>query len=633
VQIFICSVKKLYIESFFLMLNVLKRIQKEIFKRAIFANGEKIFIAMSGGQDSIACLFFTFLIKNQLKLEMGFSNCNHLFQTDSFYCYVNNLNQVYALEGKFVITLSPYWLSTEKEARDWRYSAIQRIACFYNFSSLSFGHTQTDRLETFLFQLLRGSGVEGIHSLQWKQKRNSFCFNKLGKKILFTRFSSFQKRKSCEKKRRKTKNTDGASDALFYSRPLLGITRLETCMICKSCKIPSYSDSSNQSFLYTRNKVRNIVLPLLRAIINPRLEKTVCQFAEILSEESFHLIHILERFSLCSIENLYLFIEIPVKPNFSLILEDFQTDKNVLFLFSEFLVKFIQGTDSFGQYLLPQPIFDWNKPKNLHKELKFFDAYFLEKREISLEFFSFLFLKKAPLALKRRFLKKLLRIFQIKEINFLKIEIIRNDLFNKRRNFYLNWSFPPVLTSFTFFPIRSSELPFQFCPTPLLTTPFFSLPAKLERPWNDFLSVREKRCLIRPLLHGAFQQSWKKNEFFYDLFEKPPNSFQTIINPFPKRSKNLTNHLVSKSPKTFSLVKKELKRFQPESAKWIQRKNISFEKDFFFFRGFFYRKNEPIPLISQNSLHVFVTDSANDLKNTMSCLSIFFVPGVGIYIF
>jgi hypothetical protein len=67
---------------------------------------------------------------------------------------------------------------TEKNARDWRHRLNQRICFFYNYNFCVQGHNGSDRVETVLFNLMRGSGKNGVCALQWTQSRVPFSLNK-----------------------------------------------------------------------------------------------------------------------------------------------------------------------------------------------------------------------------------------------------------------------------------------------------------------------------------------------------------------------------------------------------------------------------------------------------------------------
>ena len=58
------------------------------------------------------------------------------------------------------------WSFTEVGARRSRYQSCQRLAAFHRFRILQVGHTASDRIETGVFHLLRGSGMRGVAGIQ-----------------------------------------------------------------------------------------------------------------------------------------------------------------------------------------------------------------------------------------------------------------------------------------------------------------------------------------------------------------------------------------------------------------------------------------------------------------------------------
>ena len=57
----------------------------------------------------------------------------------------------------------------EQNAREWRHKSIQRTCAFFYVECCTQGHTKSDRVETILFNILRGTGIAGLQSLQWKK--------------------------------------------------------------------------------------------------------------------------------------------------------------------------------------------------------------------------------------------------------------------------------------------------------------------------------------------------------------------------------------------------------------------------------------------------------------------------------
>jgi tRNA(Ile)-lysidine synthase TilS/MesJ len=305
--------------------SVIERIQLDILKNNIFKNQSKILVGMSGGQDSICSVLFFFLLKVQWQLKFGLITCNHFWQKDSFYSCSHSLKIAYVFDESFSLSLCPIWLSCEQDGRKWRYSVFRRIGYFYFFSFISIAHTETDRVETLFFQLLRGSGISGILGIQWKRKiKKAFPKNK--EKSLFYRSCEFllnyenvESRKKCKKQKfrntlpfastmhrhvpqfRDTKlfqiptEIQFCESKFFFIRPLLGITRFHTNLFCKGWRLPIYSDRSNQFSCYTRNCIRQQLLPLLKKLINPRLERTVSQFADIILQENLYIEKIIKK--------------------------------------------------------------------------------------------------------------------------------------------------------------------------------------------------------------------------------------------------------------------------------------------------------------------------------------------------
>ena len=61
-------------------------------------------------------------------------------------------------------------------ARNWRYKSIKRIAICHDYHTIVTGHSATDRIETLLCNLFRGSGTIGLQSLSWRRELNQEFF-------------------------------------------------------------------------------------------------------------------------------------------------------------------------------------------------------------------------------------------------------------------------------------------------------------------------------------------------------------------------------------------------------------------------------------------------------------------------
>ena len=106
--------------------------------------------------------------------EFGVLWCNHFWQIESFYTmlHVAKINFCFSSIICFYLPLESVF--SEQNAREWRHKSIQRISAFYQYDGCTQAHTKSDRVETILFNIVRGTGISGLQSLQWKKSFYSF---------------------------------------------------------------------------------------------------------------------------------------------------------------------------------------------------------------------------------------------------------------------------------------------------------------------------------------------------------------------------------------------------------------------------------------------------------------------------
>lgn len=148
---------------------------------------QNLLIAISGGQDSICLLFILINLQNQWNWQITLISCNHMWQKDSFQIIRQVLKLSFLFSMKFFLLIASKKLFNEQKARNWRHFTWQRLLLFSESNWLITGHTASDRIETILIQLFRGSGTKGIHSLYWQKE----MFNPLNKKKFESSFYKF----------------------------------------------------------------------------------------------------------------------------------------------------------------------------------------------------------------------------------------------------------------------------------------------------------------------------------------------------------------------------------------------------------------------------------------------------------
>lgn len=215
-------------------------------QRQLLQPGQGILVAVSGGQDSLCLTQLLLDLQPKWGWKLAIGHCDHRWRLDSAAnaAYVRDLADSWQLP--FHLVTAPVALTTEATARDWRYRVLTEIAQTENLTAITTGHTATDRSETLLHHLLRGSGMDGLPALAWKRP---------------------------------------LQPEISLVRPLLDQTRAETAVFCQARHLTPWEDSTNQDLSYTRNRIRQELFPYLQTHFNPQIEKTLAQTAELLEAE------------------------------------------------------------------------------------------------------------------------------------------------------------------------------------------------------------------------------------------------------------------------------------------------------------------------------------------------------------
>lgn len=227
----------------------------------------KYLLAVSGGIDSMLMLW---LFKNA-KINFSVANINFMLRgkeadLDSQlvldFC---NKNQIKIFHKSFDTNTyaKEHKISIQMAARDIRYRWFDELARDNNFDYVSIAHHLDDQSETFFINLIRGTGVAGLHGLA------------------------------------KNKNK--------VIRPLMFCTREEITNFVEKNKIPYREDSSNASDKYQRNYIRHHILPLfyhLQEDFSRKLNSTTEYITEIEEYANTHLEREISHLTLNSSEGI-----------------------------------------------------------------------------------------------------------------------------------------------------------------------------------------------------------------------------------------------------------------------------------------------------------------------------------------
>jgi tRNA(Ile)-lysidine synthase len=219
-------------------------------QRQLLHKGQSIVLAFSAGQDSMCLLQILRDLQPKWQWQLAIAHCNHRWPPDSDAnaTHVAQLAQDWGL--RYYSFTAPRILKGEAEGREWRYEMLLKLSEEEGFSAVLTAHTASDRAETLLFNLFRGSGMDGLQALAWQRP---------------------------------------LSPQVNLIRPLLNITRPQTATFCEQFKLPIWQDSMNNDLAYRRNQIRLELLPMLRQQFNPKVDLNLARTAEILQAETEYL--------------------------------------------------------------------------------------------------------------------------------------------------------------------------------------------------------------------------------------------------------------------------------------------------------------------------------------------------------
>lgn len=222
------------------------QIHRTIRHRHLLQENQSILMAVSGGQDSLCLAQLMIDLRSRWNWQLAIAHCDHRWRSDS----EENAQHVATLAEKwnlpFYLRIADSISANEAAAREWRYAQLRSIE---GFSTIVTGHTASDRAETLLFNLIRGSGADGLRSLNW---------------------------------------TRSLSSTQMLVRPLLGFTRSQTGEFCRDRNLQIWEDSTNSDLNHSRNRIRQELIPNLRTY-NPQVEHHLAQTIELLSADVDYL--------------------------------------------------------------------------------------------------------------------------------------------------------------------------------------------------------------------------------------------------------------------------------------------------------------------------------------------------------
>jgi len=229
--------------------------------RAGYSNtGTTLVVGYSGGPDSSALLYALYRLREAHGISLHVAHLNHNFRGQEAEDDALFVSEV-AKEQGLPVTVAkedPHDYqrtrgisSFEQGAREMRYAFLSRVAKEAGAKAVTVGHTSDDLAETVLLHVLRGSGLYGLRGMaevsDWPWPAEA--------------------------------------ERLKLFRPLLNVTKAQTVEYCHEIGRTYREDSGNYMWRFTRNRVRQDLMPKLAEDYNPQVRNALVRLSRTAAEE------------------------------------------------------------------------------------------------------------------------------------------------------------------------------------------------------------------------------------------------------------------------------------------------------------------------------------------------------------
>ncbi len=227
-----------------------EKVLETIKKYNLIENGDKLVLAVSGGPDSMAMLNILNEIKKEGIIDFYFcvAHINHMIREEAKddeeyvkkYCEQNKID-FYSKSIDVRKLANNNKVGTEEEGRIVRYKFFDEVSEKTSSNKIAIAHNKNDKAETIIMNMMRGSGITGLKGIEAKRGK--------------------------------------------YIRPLIECERFEIENYCEEEKLNPRIDKTNFENTYTRNKIRNIVIPYIKKEFNPNIIETLNRLSELVTDE------------------------------------------------------------------------------------------------------------------------------------------------------------------------------------------------------------------------------------------------------------------------------------------------------------------------------------------------------------
>ena len=213
---------------------------------------DRVLVAVSGGPDSMSILNYLLVNREKYGIVLLACHINHGIRENAKideeyvknYCEKHDI-KLFIKHADVISLAKEEKRGLEETGRKVRYEFFEEIAKKEEANKIVVAHNKNDNAETMIMNALRGSGLLGLKGIEEIR----------GKHI----------------------------------RPLINCPREEIENYCEKENLNPRHDESNEDNNYTRNKIRNVVLPYIKEEFNPNIVDTLKRLSDIVKEDEEYL--------------------------------------------------------------------------------------------------------------------------------------------------------------------------------------------------------------------------------------------------------------------------------------------------------------------------------------------------------
>jgi len=227
---------------------ITKRFRKTVTRLGLIEPGDKVLVALSGGQDSMALLELLCELRRDMPIGVVVAHFNHKLRPgagadEAFAKAAARKRRLPVVTASRNVRLfaKRRRLNLEEAGRELRYEFLRKTARRVGATKIATAHTLTDQAETVLMRIVRGTGLQGLGGI-----------------------------------------SAHPDDSLI--RPLLGIERAETEAFLRRRGIPFRTDETNLDRRILRNRIRLETLPAF-ARVDPAVVRHLGRLSELARDE------------------------------------------------------------------------------------------------------------------------------------------------------------------------------------------------------------------------------------------------------------------------------------------------------------------------------------------------------------